>query len=51
MYYVLTDIEWMKEEAKIWGRIENVTLCYKESIYYKFYHSQSNKLIGTTQRI
>jgi len=38
MYYVLTDIEWMKEEAKIWGRIENVTLCDKESIYYKFYH-------------
>jgi len=51
MYYILMDIEWMKEEAKIWGGIENVTLCDKDSDYYKFYYSQPNKLIGTTQRM
>jgi len=51
MYYVLMDIEWMKEEAKIWGGIKNVTLCDKDSKYYKFYYSQPNKLIGTTQRM
>jgi len=45
------DIEWMKEEAIIWGGIENVTLCDKDSEYYKFYYSQPNKLIGTTQRM